>query len=758
MRATPAVFCFWLISGVAYLLFAQTMSDAPAEKLRIEALRKEIAKHDELYYRHDSPTISDYEYDKLKAELERLEAAFPQYASADSPTQRVGDDRTGTFETYRHRVPMLSLDNVYQEDAVTKTGKPSESRTDGFLPFCRSIAKKIPMEMEEMRFQVEPKIDGVSVSYIYENGKFLRALTRGNGTEGDDISRHIRNIYGIPSTLKPIPGKPLPTFVEIRGEIFMHNAEFLRVNAELGGAGLETFANPRNLTAGTIKSQNPEVSVQRRLDTFVYGIGACEPGGIFETLSELRETLSAWGFPLVGFCGEVVGAKAALEKIRELGELRKTYTFPIDGAVIKLDNLELQRTLGETNRAPSWAIAFKYAPDQVETTLRAITLQVGRTGKITPVAELDPVEVAGTIVSRATLHNEDEIARKDLRVGDRVIVEKAGEIIPQVVRAVVEKRPAGIPPFSFAEAVKAAGLDGERPERLIDPKRPEKGTMRIAAWYVREEDSPELRTRKLLYFAGKTCMDIPNFGESVAAQLVEKNLVRVPADLYRLTKADLLSLEKFKEKSAQNLLDGIEASRSRELWRLINGLGIPGVGERYSKVLAKKFRTLSALKNATEEELLDALTKNEKSKSLVLVANLLAFFEKGKNLEHCDALIAVGVNTEVDVRNNVGVTQILDGKIFVLTGTLPTLTREEAKELIEKNGGSVSSSVGPKTSFILAGENAGSKLEKAKERKINILTEEEFLKLIESGAPKTSVTLQLQKVEKQEQVEQLELF
>lgn len=707
MKTTPAVFCFWLIAGVAYLLFAQTMPDVPAEKLRIETLRREIAKHDDLYYRLNTSIISDYEYDKLKAELKALEAAFPQYASAESPTQKVGDDRTGAFEKYRHRMPMQSLDNTYSEGE--------------FLEFCRRVAKDV--SPENLDFVIEPKIDGISVAYTYEDGKLVRATTRGNGEEGDDISRHAVNIAGVPAALKPIPGKAFPKIIEIRGEIFMRNAEFLRINAEREKLGLELFANPRNLTAGTVKSQNPNETRSRKLDTFVYGIGYCEPESAFATLEELRETLAAWGLPVTNFFEHAHSGDAAFASIQKLGELRKNFDYPTDGAVVKINRIAVQRDLGEKANAPRWAIAFKYAPEQAETTLRAITLQVGRTGKITPVAELNPVEVAGTTVSRATLHNEDEIAAKDLRVGDRVIVEKAGEIIPQVVRAVVEKRPAGTLPFSFAEAVKAAGLDGERPERLIDPKHPEKGTERIAAWYVREKDSPELRTRKLLYFAGKTCMDIPNLGEAVAAQLVEKNLVRVPADLYKLTKNDLLGLEKFKEKSAQNLLDGIEASRSRELSRLVNGLGIPNVGETTARDLARHFKTLDALAEADVEALVAIYGIGE-----VVAQSVFDFFQTPENRAHCEALNAAGVNTREHETASLALSDDnpFAGKTFVLTGTLPTLKRADAKARIERLGGKVTDSVSAKTSVVLAGEEAGSKLEKAKKLGITIIDEAEF--------------------------------
>ena len=715
-------FSFYGIIVSFYLLSAFiSMSTPISPEQRIFQLRKEIAEHDERYYRDAAPIISDFEYDLLKSELKALESSHPELSQENSPTKIVGDDRSRGFEKFPHRVPMQSLDNTYTEAE--------------FSDFCGRVAKEVPAE--KMYFLVEPKIDGISVSYTYENGKFVRALTRGNGVEGDDISRHVFNIIGVPEELKPIEGKPFPKIVEIRGEIYMRNDEFLRINAEREAEGLELFANPRNLTAGTIKSQNPEESSRRRLNTFVYGLGACEPAGTFASLSELREMLRAWGFPLTDFCGNVLGEEAATKKIRELEKLRKTYPFPTDGAVIKLDSIAQQRKLGEKSNAPRWAIAFKYAPEQAETTLRAITLQIGRTGKITPVAELEPVEVAGTTVSRATLHNEDEIARKDLRVGDRVIVEKAGEIIPQVVRFVLEKRNPDAEVFSFESELKKLGIEAERPWRLIDPTRPEKGRERAVAWYVKESDTPELRIRRLIYFAGKTCMDIPNLGESVATQLVERELVKTPADLYLLTLEQVLTLDKFKEKSANNLIDGIAASRSRELWRLINGLGIPGIGEENAKTLAKKFKTLTALKNATEEQLKEALLKGEGNKVSVMVSHVAAFFEKEKNRALCDAFISAGVNPEVSDTgiNHSSEEQIFEGKVFVLTGTLPTLKREEAKKMIEARGGKVSGSVSKKTDYVLAGDEAGSKLEKARSLGVTIIDEAEFLLLIGEPVP-----------------------
>ncbi len=702
----------------------EKMPEIPPEKIRIEALRKEIEEHNERYYRHAAPTISDFEYDLLKAELAALEKAFPDFADENSPTKIVGDDRAAAFEKYRHRVPMQSLENTYNEA--------------DFRNFCKRLEKEI--SAEKMHFVVEPKIDGISVSYTFEDGKFVRATTRGNGVEGDDISRHVKNISGVPAELKRLPGeKPFPRILEIRGEIFMKNAEFRRINKEREAAGLELFANPRNLAAGTIKSQNPNETCNRKLDTFVYGIGECEPAGTFETLEELRDALIFWGFAVPDFFEKANDEDAAFAAIERLQERRKDFSYPTDGAVVKINRFDVQQNLGETSNAPKWAIAFKYPPEQVETTLRAITLQVGRTGKITPVAELEPVEVSGTIVSRASLHNEDEIAEKDLRIGDRVIVEKAGEIIPQVVRVVPEKRPESAKKFSFEEAVKAAGLEAERPERIIDPKTPDKGPDNIAAWYLRERDTLELRKRKILYFVGKSCLDIPNFGEALVAQLVNSEKIKDAADIYSLTKDDFLALEKIQEKSAQKILDGIEASRSRDFWRLVNGLGIPNVGETTAKDLANHFKNLDALMSAEASAIAEIYGIGD-----VVAQCVFDFFSSPKNRAHCEALKNAGLNVELNKtpfpsssENNP-----FAGKIFVLTGTLPTLKRDEAKKIIEDFGGKTATSVSAKTNFVLAGSDAGSKLDKAKKLGVPVISEAEFFELqkqVRSGVPAENV-------------------
>lgn len=676
-----------------------TPAETPNPEQRIAQLREEIAYHNELYYRNAAPEISDFEYDLLKAELAALEEAHPEFAAENSPTQTVGDDRSDAFAKYTHRVPMQSLDNTYEEK--------------GFERFWEKIEKEEPgLSTEEIEMLVEPKIDGLSVSYTYENGKFVRAATRGNGVEGDDISRHVPNIAGVPAALRPIPGKTFPRLIEIRGEIYMKNAEFRRINAQREHDGLEPFANPRNLAAGTIKSQNPAETRNRRLDTFVYGIGACEPDNAFSSLSELRETLHAWGFPLTDYCGKVVGWNAALEEIRKFGELRKSLDYPTDGAVVKIDSFALQGILGENSAAPRWSVAFKYAPEEAETTLLCITLQLGRTGVITPVAELEPVMISGTRVSRAMLNNEAFIEKLDLRVGDRVIVTKGGEIIPKIIRVVPEKRPVWAEPYSFEKALKSLGIEAVREEKIrpVSKKDPTRGMKKTVVWTVKDKSMPEVRALRLAYFASKHCMNIPLFSKGIATKLIESGLVNNPADIYSLTPLALEMRAGIKGKTQTALLSGIEKSRSRELWRLINAIGIPGVGVEEAKKLEQRFGSLDNLRTATD-----------------VPEDIHNFFLDPENIEFCDALVAAGVNTTAAGPANVSSEKVFEGKVFAFTGAL-SMKRDDAKEIVTRNGGKVLPSVSKKIDTLVVGKDAGSKLEKARTLGIEIIDEAEFLR------------------------------
>jgi DNA ligase (NAD+) len=670
------------------------MKDVKVEA-EIRALRNEIDKHDELYYRQANPEISDREYDQLKHDLEGLEAAHPDLVSDDSPTKRVGDDLVEGFESYTHRLPMLSLDNTYSKDE--------------FFAFVERIERGL--EVSSVDFVVEPKIDGVAVSITYENGKLVRAVTRGNGTEGDDITANALFIKELPRELR---GSDLPDVIEIRGEIYMRNDEFDRINAERSAAGLEEFKNPRNLAAGTVKMLDRNEVARRKLNIVLYGLGFCQPE-IVSSQSEFSHTLTHWGFPVGERIWKTRGAEEAWQAIEELDSLRDQFPYPTDGAVVKTDRLDQQDQLGRTSKAPRWAIAFKFAAEQAETLLEGITLQVGRTGVLTPVAELRPTQLAGTTVSRATLHNQEEMQRKDVRIGDSVIVEKAGEIIPAVIRVVLEKRPRDSVPFVFPESCPECGtptckLEGEVALRCLNI------------------ECPAQVKGRLQHFASRQCMDIEGLGEAVVEQLVERSLVSNLSDIFRLSYDQIVALEKFAEKSAQNLLGAIEQSKTKELWRLIHGLGIPQVGATAAKDLARHFGSVAHLREANVETLVEIDGIGEKT-----ARGIVAYFESEVNAAVVDSLFELGMNPTAPEMIDKS-QAIFEGLSFVITGTLPTMKRDEAKALIESKGGKVAGSVSKKTTYLLAGESAGSKLTKAEGLGVKVLTEADLLEGIEKGS------------------------
>ncbi len=662
---------------------------------RIEALRAEIVKHDELYHRSASPEIADSDYDALKRELAELEAQHPEFASADSPTQAIGDDRAEGFELYRHRQPMQSLDNTYSE---------AELRA-----FGQRLAKTFGEAA--LTFVVEPKIDGVAVSVTYEKGKLARAVTRGNGVEGDDITVNARHIAALPSALA---GSNHPDIIEIRGEIYMTLEEFRRLNAARQEAGLEAFANPRNLSAGTIKMLDSAEVRRRRLEIVLYGVGYTS-APVVSAQSEVHEKLREWKLPTVERFWRVEGIDAAWEAIGELDRLRGGFAYATDGAVVKLDSFVRQREAGSTSKAPRWAIAYKFAAERAETVLRKVSIQVGRTGVLTPVAELDPVQLAGTTVARATLHNHDEMTRKDIREGDTVLVEKAGEIIPAVLSVNLAKRPAGSAPYAFPTecpecATPVVRLPGE------------------VAWRCPNLDCPAQVRRRIEHFASKACMDIEGLGEAMAGALVSKNWLHSIADIYRLRREDLLTLGKSVAKSTDNLLAAIDASRTAELWRFIHGLGIPGIGSTAAKDLAHHFRSLNAMASASGEELVAIPGVGAKT-----AAGVRAFFDEPANKALIDTLHELGVEPTAPTRAG-GDNEQFVGKTFVLTGTLEEFTRDDAAARIEAAGGRVSGSVSKKTSFVVAGAEAGSKLEKARKLGVPVLSEAEFLEMLSSSS------------------------
>ena len=663
----------------------------PNTHKEIAKLRAEITKHDQLYYKDALPSIDDQAYDRLKAQLAELEATVPEFDFGASPTQSVGDDRLEAFESYTHRVPMLSLDNTYSMEELIEFGKRLEKRFPD----------------QTLNYLVEPKIDGVAVSLTYEQGQFVRAVSRGNGAEGDDITQNVRPIKGLPMTLNDAP-----EILEVRGEIYMRHEEFERINATRETEGQQLYANPRNLAAGTIKLLDPAEARTRSLDIVLYGVGACEPARFFSHQAEIHEKLKRWGFPVLEKIWLTDGIEQAWKSIEDLDTLRQGFTYPTDGAVVKLDDFRLQDEAGFTSKAPRWAIAYKFEAERAETLLKEISLQIGRTGAVTPVALLEPVQLAGTTVSRATLHNEDEIRRKDIRPGDTVLVQKAGEIIPQVLSVNLDKRPADSVPFDFGAHLESLGIIAER-----DPNE--------AVWRITRKDDPIRQQRALQHFASRACMDIENLGTAIVEQLVARGLAHNPADLYTLRIEQLLELDKFAEKSANNLIAALEASKTRCLWQLIHGLGIPHVGKQSAKDLEAYFDSLDAIASASEEALVEV-----DGVGSIMAQSLHAWFADPDHTTLIDRFRKYGLNFQ-SARIEIG-DSALAGKIFVLTGSLPTLTRSEATAMIEKVGGRTSSSVSKKTNYVVAGEASGSKYTKAEKLGIVILDEDQFKHLIES--------------------------
>ncbi len=665
-----------------------------ASQERISDLRQQIAHHDRLYYEQAKPEISDREYDALYRELVDLERAQPELMTSDSPTQKVGGRPQGAFSQVRHLVPMQSLDNTYSAEEISD--------------FVERLQRLLPGE--QIPFTIEPKVDGVAICLLYEKGRLVRAATRGDGTTGDEVTRNIRTIGCIPSTLH---GKT-PDVLEVRGEVYLPKETFARINAERDEQGLPTFANPRNAAAGTLKQLDPNVVAERKLSAVFYGYGAVEPSSVMpRRMEEFFGQLKAWGLPvnprhwLARDAGEVMAA------VTELGRIRRDFPFETDGAVIKADRIEQHARLGSTSKAPRWAIAYKYEPEQARTRLLDITVQVGRSGVLTPVAELEPVFVAGSTVSRATLHNEEEIARKDLRIGDRVLIEKAGDVIPAVVKVLTEERDGSEKEFRMPNHCPVCSAPVTRTEGEVAVRCANPGCAAQAR-------------RRIEYFAGRTAMDIEGLGEAMVTQLSEAGLVTDVADLYVLTAEQLLPLERMGEKSVTNLLSAIEASRNQPLWRLLGALGIPHVGVTVARTLASSFGTLDRLAAASEEELIAV-----EEIGPIMATAIHEWFRDPSVVVLIEKLRTAGLNFgERDPQGSApAVEGPLKGTTWVLTGTL-SIPREEAAEMIRAKGGKVSGSVSAKTTYLLAGDEAGSKLEKAQKLGVTVLDEEAFRGLI----------------------------
>lgn len=650
----------------------------------IKELREKLNENARLYYTLDASTMSDYEYDRLYRRLQELEAAHPEEITPDSPTQRVGDAVLNDFAEVRHPVPLESLEDVFDGDEVK-----------GFL-------SKVLETLPRAEYSVEPKVDGLSVALEYRDGQFYQGATRGDGRVGEDVTGNLRTVRSIP---KNLPEK-LPRLV-VRGEVYMARSVFDRINEELELEGKPLLANPRNAAAGSLRQKDPKVCAKRQLDIAVFNLQLVE-GRSFATHSETLDYLREQGFPVIPHT-VLRDPEEILEQIQKLGDNRMDFPYDIDGAVVKLNDLSDRSILGSTAKCPKWAVAYKYPPEQKESRVADIVVQVGRTGVLTPKAVLEPVRLAGTTVTNATLHNQDYITEKDIRIGDTVVVQKAGEIIPEIVSVVKKKRPEGTTPYHLPDKCPVCGA-----AVLRDPDG--------AAVRCTGAECPAQLLRNMIHFASRDAMDIDGVGPAVLQQLIESGLVSNPADLYDLRAEQLEGLDRMGKKSAQNAVDAIARSKENDLWRLIFALGIRQVGAKAAKILATHFGSMDGLRRATAEELTEI-----DDVGAVTADYITHWMQSDQAADLLARLQKAGVNMECHQEL---VDRRFAGMTFVLTGALTRFTREEAGEMIELRGGKVSSSVSKKTTYVVAGENAGSKLKKAGELGVSVLSEEEFLALI----------------------------
>lgn len=663
-------------------------------KERIDQLRVELNRHNRLYYVDAQPEISDREYDQLYTELKELEAQHPELITPDSPTQRVGGEPLKEFQSVRHLLPMMSLDNTYNFEELRE--------------FDTRVRKLLPGENVE--YVLEPKIDGCSISVRYEQGRLTLGTTRGDGTTGDDITANLKTIKAIPlaltSKLEP------PRLLEVRGEAYMPVAGFRKLNSEREHAGDEPFANPRNATAGSLKQLDSRVVAKRPLAAVFYAVGATE-GLALATQQKALEVLKTFGLPTPQFWWVCAGIEEVIRRTADFQSRVAELPYEIDGAVVKVNSYEQWRQLGTTAKAPRYAIAYKYSHEQTQTSLNAITIQVGRTGTLTPVAELEPVFLAGSTISRATLHNEEEIRRKDIRIGDIVIIEKAGEVIPAVVRVVQDRRSADAKPFDLSKH-----LHGKCPACGGPIQRdPE-----FVAWRCENIACPAQLKRTIEHFAMRHAMDIEGVGEVLIKQLVEKGLVKDVADLYSLTVEQLADLERMGDKSAANVVATIAASKERELWRLIHGLGILHVGEGAARKLAEHFQSLEKLMTADIHTL-----ETIRDIGAIMAQSIVDFFQNPRNGVVIQKLLAAGIKPQKpETGRQRAASGFFSGKTVVITGTLNHWTRKEAQDLLRQQGALVTDSISKKTHFLIVGADAGSKLAKAQRLGVPVLVEQEF--------------------------------
>lgn len=668
---------------------------SPEVRARAEKLREEINHHNYLYYVLDQPEISDAEYDRLMRELQEIEERYPSLITADSPTRRVGAPPQEAFGTHAHRQPMLSLANVFGEDELRS--------------FDARIKRMLGLYNGDVEYVAELKIDGLAVSLTYVDGIFTVGATRGDGYRGEDITENLRTIRSIPLKIAASESSVgVPRFAEIRGEVFLLHEEFRRINEERAERGEPTFANPRNAAAGSVRQLDPKVTASRKLDIFCYGIGEVV-GVSWETHWEVLSTLKEWRFkvnPNIRLCQNI---EDVVDFCREWDKGRDSLGYDIDGVVVKVNSLALQDKLGYVARSPRWAVAFKYQPRQATTVVRDIAVQVGRTGALTPVAVMDPVQIGGVTVSRATLHNEDEIRRKDVRIGDTVVIQRAGEVIPEVVEVVKEKRTGREKEFVMPSKCPVCGGDVEKPEGEAVAR-----CINIAC--------PAQVRERIVHFAKREAMNIEGLGPSLVDKLVEAGIVSDPGDLYSIKQEQLKKLDRMAEKSASNIIKAIERSKDCTLERLIYALGIRHVGERTAQVLAEQFGSLERLENASEDELADVPDIGP-----VVAESIYRFFREEHNKRVIEKLRRAGIRCEHKAQEKQE--SELTGRTFVFTGALETLTRDEAERIVAAHGGRASSSVSRNTDFVVVGENPGSKFDKANELGVKVITEQEFRRM-----------------------------
>ena len=666
-----------------------------AERSRYQYLIAELARLDHAYYVQDQPLLPDIEYDKLFRELLEIEAQHPDWVQLDSPSQRVGGNASALFTEVKHYTPMLSLNNALTQDEAQA--------------FDKRCAEGL--ERDCVEYAVELKFDGLAISLWYEEGVLKKAATRGDGYTGEDVTANVLTIKSIPLRLNtPRP----PQFIEVRGEVFMSHHAFKQLNQQAIARGDKTFANPRNAAAGSLRQLDPLVTATRPLSFFSYGVGAVQGWVVPKSHAELMETYMSWGLPVCEYRQVVRGFDGLLAFYNQIGKIRDQLPYDIDGVVYKVNSRTEQDELGFVSRAPRFAVAHKFPAQEALTRLLGIDVQVGRTGAITPVARLEPVVVGGVTVTNATLHNEDEIRRKDVRIGDIVIVRRAGDVIPEVVSVVKEQRSSELTAFVMPSQCPICGSHIERP---VD-----EAIARCTGGLFCQAQ----RKQALLHFAQRKAMDIEGLGDKLVDQLVDQQIIKTPADLYRLGFMSLVQLERMGEKSAQNLLASIEKSKKTTLARFIFALGIRHVGETTGKDLAQHFQSIDALITASYEQLLEV-----KDVGPTVAQSIIEFMAESHNREVIEALIASGIECQVDKK------QIVDavaGKTFVLTGTLPTLSREQAKDILEKAGAKVAGSVSAKTDYVVVGADAGSKLEKAQQLGVAVIDEAQLLQLLGSSA------------------------